>query len=216
MSAKVQERLPPPMTKKQRQFVDAYLGEAARDAGRAAELAGYSSPEKVGPRLLRHPKVRRHLPAEVTTSVPEAAARAEAEPPEIADSYEAFVLAYIGEARFNATRAARAAGYASASSSARHLLRRPEIRARINEYLAATAMSAQEVLAQLAEVARRGLDECIEVRGAGKGMTARMDASAKMKALELLGKTHGLFTERVHHSGTLTREYVIVRDEGAE
>lgn len=51
---------------------------------------------------------------------------------------EAFIAAYIGEAKFNAYKAARMAGYAesSLSSQTHYLTSHPEIRARIDEYLA--------------------------------------------------------------------------------
>jgi phage terminase small subunit len=210
------ETLPLPLTPKQARFVEAYLGEAKGDATRAAQLAGYKSPEKLGLQLLKTSKVRCHLPPEVVGTLPEARERTTADRPEVIDKYEAFVMAYTGDARFNAKKAAVAAGYAP-STGAGKLLHHPAIRARINAHLAAMSMSSQEVLALLAEVARRDLSECIEVRTTSKGVvTARMDASAKMKALELLGKAHGLFSERVQHSGSIRREYVIVSDPDEE
>jgi phage terminase small subunit len=206
------EPLPLPLTAKQERFVDAYLGEARGDASRAAQLAGYKRPEKLGLQLLKTAKVRRHLPPEVVGTLPEARERTTADRPVVVDKYEAFVMAYTGHARFNAKKAAVAAGYAPSTGPSK-LLHHPVIRARINAHLEAMSMSSQEVLAELTEVARRDLSECIEVRTTSKGVvTARMDASAKMKALELLGKAHGLFAERVHHAGSIRREYVIVNE----
>lgn len=121
----------------------------------------------------------------------------------------AFITEYIsGEARFNASGSALAAGFKERTYGPK-LLQNATVRARINEELAAHAASAAEVLAELRDVAFRRLDEEIEVRRFGEELTARMDAHAKMKALELLAKANGLLTENHNISGSLTREFVI-------
>ncbi len=63
----------------------------------------------------------------------------------------------------------------------------------------------------------RGIDEFVEIARYdkdGNPVAARMDLGAKMKALELLGKSRGLFVDRqdVTVGGSLTREYVIVTE----
>ncbi len=125
-----------------------------------------------------------------------------------------FVLAYIGEARFNATRAATIAGYKDPAQSGYEVKRRADVRACVDALLAAYALTGTEILAELRDVALRGLDESIEVRGFGDNLSARMDASAKLKALELLGKHHALFTDNVNLSGVVAVEVVGV-DVGA-
>lgn len=59
-----------------------------------------------------------------------------------------FIDAYLGDCRFNASAAALAAGY-SVRQSASDVLSNPAVRARIDERLAASAASADEVLALL-------------------------------------------------------------------
>ena len=115
-----------------------------------------------------------------------------------------FILAYVGEARFNASEAARIAGYTDPAQAGWVLKKREDVRACIDALLAEHALSSTEVLAELRDVAMRGLDESIEVRHFGEEVSARMDARAKMKALELLTKAHGLLTENVNVGGQVT------------
>jgi phage terminase small subunit len=70
---------------------------------------------------------------------------------------EFFTEYYLGESRFNATDAARRAGYASPKEEGYRLKRRPDIAAAISERLAELAMEADEVLVRLAEHARGSL-----------------------------------------------------------
>lgn len=94
------------------------------------------------------------------------------------------------------------------------------IRARIDALLDANSLRATEILHELTDVAMRGLDEEVEVRRYGEELSARMDASAKMKALELLGKHHKLFTDKVDHGGEIAmvpiREIQVPKPEDAD
>jgi len=132
---------------------------------------------------------------------------------------ERFVSFYVGQAKFNATRAATLAGYSAktARSYGWYLKNLAPIRARVREILEAEALSGVEVLAELSDVARRGLDECVEIvaRDAeGNPIAARMDARAKMTALELLGKHHQLFSENLNLSGGIEiREYIDIPED---
>ena len=69
-----------------------------------------------------------------------------------------FVEAYIGPARGNATEAARKAGYtgndATLAQVAAENMRRPQILALINSRVEEVAMTADEILAELADIAR--------------------------------------------------------------
>ncbi|MGB3327304.1 MAG: terminase small subunit [Thermomicrobiales bacterium] len=128
------------------------------------------------------------------------------EPKPLNPRQEAFVRAYCGEARFNATAAAITAGYSERSAyQTGHTLKNHEpIRARINEILDAESLTGHEVLHELTDVAMRGLDEFVEASRFdkdGNALAARMDASAKMRALETLAKARGLLTERKEISG---------------
>ena len=97
-----------------------------------------------------------------------------------------FVEAYIGPARGNGKEAARRAGYAGSDATlaqvAAENLRRPQILALINSRVEEVAMTADEILAELASIAK------LPCPGP--------DASHKLKALELLGKHYGLFSDK--------------------
>lgn len=90
---------------------------------------------------------------------------------------------------FNGTKAVFAAGYNmgynAASVEAHRLLRNPNVQAIVKKALEKAQMSAEDVLDELSEVARAEV---------------RIDAAQKIKALELIGKHHKLFTEKVEHS----------------
>ena len=112
-----------------------------------------------------------------------------------------FVQAYCGEARFNASEAARLAGYSEKSRGTigHDLKNTPNIRARIDEILDANTLTNTEILRELTDIGMRDLHEFIEVTKYdkdGNPVAAKMDASAKMKALELLGKARALFTDK--------------------
>jgi hypothetical protein len=71
---------------------------------------------------------------------------------------QAFVNAYLGAARFNATEAARLAGYKGDDVTLRNVakenLTKPYIKTAIAEFWNANAMTAEETLHRLADMAR--------------------------------------------------------------
>ena len=110
-----------------------------------------------------------------------------------------FIAAYLGEARGNATQAARIAGYAKPAEQGYENLRKPHIASRVKQHVAEKFATADAVLAELADVAMSDWRDFIEVIArdkTGKPVKVRMDLSNKVKALELLGKHHQLFTEK--------------------
>lgn len=124
-----------------------------------------------------------------------------------------FINSYLGEAKGNATAAARAAGYQGDDQTLRRTaadnLTNPHIRARIDEVMQAESLSAHEVLRELTAVASAPTEHFMQViRPAddetGAPMQVRLDYSSKVKSLELLGKYHKLFTEKVEHSGNVS------------
>lgn len=107
-----------------------------------------------------------------------------------------FVEAYLGEANGNGTKAARLAGYKGNDKTlgviATENLSKPSIASRVRERLteATKGMNADEVLSELAKIARMDADH--------------PDPKAvqnKVRALELLGKYHKLFTEKQEITG---------------
>lgn len=125
------------------------------------------------------------------------------------------MLAYIGEAGFNATKAAEMAEYGKGcpSSQGYQLLQHPLVAARIREELNNRAMSADAVLSELASMAMSPDARFSTTRydpETGAPIEVRVDLNPKLKALELVGKAHGIFTERVDVSGSLTAQVELV------
>lgn len=120
----------------------------------------------------------------------------------------AFVDAYVGEARFNATKAARMAGYSekSAHTTGWELLQKPEIAVHVKQALESRAMSSEAVLAELADVASSEWRDHIIVRTnprTGETMDVKMDLGSKVRSLEVLAKAHGLLKDNVNVSGNV-------------
>lgn len=134
------------------------------------------------------------------------------QPKKLPPKQEAFVLAYIGEARFNASLAARMAGYKDDANAGWRLRMNAEVRARIDQFLEAVTLTAKEVLAELTDVANAPFRDFVEVLKydkKGNPLLVKMDLSSKVKSLELLGKHHQLFSENLNISGGLEiREFV--------
>ena len=77
-----------------------------------------------------------------------------------------FIEYYLGVSRFNATDAARRAGYACPKEEGYRLKRRSDIAALLSERITELCMGADEVLARLAEHARGSLGSFLsEVNG---------------------------------------------------
>ena len=133
----------------------------------------------------------------------------------------------------NATQAAIRAGYspATAGSIGNELLKKPEIRARVDKAIASqsrrTGVTADRVVRELARVAFANSQDVVNYDDATiKGAAARDDTAAvasvrvktiptkdgdgverevrmhdKLKALELLGRHLGMFTDNLHLDG---------------
>jgi hypothetical protein len=80
-----------------------------------------------------------------------------------------FVSAYLGEARFNATQAARVAGYRGSDGvlnvTAHRLLRNPKVSAIVNGRINEAAMSSNEVLSRLSDIARGKVTDVLDDDG---------------------------------------------------
>ena len=100
-----------------------------------------------------------------------------------------FVLALLGEARGNASEAARLAGYSvkTATQIGSRLLRQADVKAAVEHHQATLATkagyTADKVIAELATIADAPLD------------LDKLRPGDQVKALELLGKAHQLFQD---------------------
>lgn len=132
---------------------------------------------------------------------------------------ELFIEAYLGEAKFNATEAARIAGYGQPQMHGSRLMKNAEIASRVRERLDEAAMKADEVLAELAAIARAPWKDflAVEMRD-GQPVGATLLLKDKIRALELLGKHHKLFVEKQEitgpNNGPLMPTLTVVIDNG--
>lgn len=120
-----------------------------------------------------------------------------------------FVEHYLGEANGNATEAARRAGYAGTDNVLAQMgmtnLAHPEIAALIKLKVDTLAMTADECLALLAEVARLPVDWLATL-----GKEAKITAGDKVRALELIGKYHKLWVDRTETQTTDVKRIEII------
>lgn len=112
----------------------------------------------------------------------------------------------------NATQAAIRAGYEpkSAYSQGNRLLKNDEIKAYIEEQMASksqsTIASAEEVMAYLTDVIRGKSRSHVLARdetGAERIVEKPPDEKERLKAAELMGKRHQLFTDKVKVDGQM-------------
>jgi phage terminase small subunit len=114
-----------------------------------------------------------------------------------------FVEAYIGPAQGNAREAARMAGYSgddnALSQRGFELVRIPKIAALIGVRVEEAVMRANEVLSELSAIAKADWQNFLEIRRDREGdiISATLKLSDKIKSLELVGKYHKLFSDRV-------------------
>jgi len=136
---------------------------------------------------------------------------------DLTNKQKAFIEEYLKD--FNATRAARRAGYGGSAgvlaAQGSRLLKNAKVSARISERLRESAMMADEILMRLSEQARIDISDFLKEYGAidweavdkkghlvkkivhTKGKQSTIEVYDSQRALELLGKAHGLFKDRV-------------------
>jgi phage terminase small subunit len=112
----------------------------------------------------------------------------------------AFVLAYIGEARGNATDAARRAGYAHPDPEGARLLGDARVSAAILAFRetveAATVATVEELRTLWTAIARGEVQDVTR-----DGEKAPAGLAARLRASELLGKSQGAFLDRHEVTG---------------
>ncbi len=122
---------------------------------------------------------------------------------ELTQKQRLFVEAYIGACNGNAREAARAAGYSgddnALSQRGFELVRNPKIAELVGVRVQEAVMRANEVLSELSAIAKADWQDFLEIRRDKHGeiISATLKLSDKIKSLELLGKYHKLFSERL-------------------
>jgi phage terminase small subunit len=112
-----------------------------------------------------------------------------------------FVEAYLVNP--NGREAARAAGYSgdenALSTRAFELMRNPKIAELIGVRVEEAVMRSNEVLSELSAIAKADWQDFLEIRRDKDGeiISATLKLADKIKSLELLGKYHKLFSERL-------------------
>lgn len=135
--------------------------------------------------------------------------------PKLSGKLQIWADAYLGEARFNASEAARIAGYKWPRRSGQDNLKNPIVQVYLAEVLKQSAVSRDELLALVAEDARRSEDDIFKITTkTGSEIVQSSVASsliaARTSARTNLMKAFGMFTENIAVSGSLRREIVVV------
>jgi hypothetical protein len=154
----------------------------------------------------------------------------------LTDKQKAWVNAYLE--CWNGAEAARRAGYESVYQSAHDNITNPKIRGAIQARLDLAAMTADEVLRRLSDQARGDLSDIISVgclldwdklKASGKShlikkyritqnalgqMKTEVEMYDAQRALELIGKAHGLFRDVQEQRGEVTVRVVYDNDKG--
>lgn len=126
-----------------------------------------------------------------------------------------FAEAYVGECRFNATKAAKVAGYADnqhTNALACRVRQRPRVAAYIDALVRAASPPVHAILAELADVGFSEFRDHIEIvrdPRTQEVVRVRMDLRSKVEALHILAKANKLLTERIEQE---TRAEVLVRE----
>jgi phage terminase small subunit len=122
---------------------------------------------------------------------------------ELTQKQRLFVEAFIGPANGNAREAARMAGYSgddnALSQRGFELVHNPKIGELIGVRVQEAVMRANEVLSELSAIAKADWQNFLEIRldKEGETVSATLKLSDKIKSLELLGKYHKLFSDRI-------------------
>ena len=101
----------------------------------------------------------------------------------LTDRETAFIEAYLGEALFNASEAARIAGYQHPFKAGYAVKSRPKVKAILENRLQEMTLTANEVLARISEQATFDISDFCDI---GRGGALRFDLAKAKKA----GKLH--------------------------
>lgn len=128
----------------------------------------------------------------------------------LTNKQQAFIDAYCSVSKFNATDAARRAGYKHPNvQGAQNLLKLSaqiaERMEKLKEKSGSSIMSQQEVAQRLSSFAD-GSIKVQQLANNGKLVDAPVSPKDQLKALELLGKSYGMFVEKKEINGNLDIE----------
>lgn len=120
-----------------------------------------------------------------------------------------FINYYLtGKNRLNATEAARQAGYkgndVTLGAVGYENLKKPHIREQLEDYFKKAQMSADEILIRFREMAEGKIPTTTVVKD--EEITETFNTKS---ALDSLGKTHALFTEKLQLSGDEDKPIVV-------
>lgn len=126
----------------------------------------------------------------------------------LTNKQQAFIDAYCSISKFNATDAARRAGYKHPEVQGSQNLEKlsVEISKRmqhLKEKSGASIMSQQEVAQRLSKFAN-GSIKVQQLANNGKLVDAPVSPKDQLKALELLGKSYGMFVDKKEVSGDMS------------
>ncbi len=110
-----------------------------------------------------------------------------------------FVHYYLGKANGNATEAARMAGYAWPDKSGPRLVGTRRISAEISKGVADAAMSAEEVLARLSEIAQGDLRPFLEQNEKGEWRFNLAKAKRKSSIIKKVRLSRGSTEIEIHN-----------------
>lgn len=128
----------------------------------------------------------------------------------LTNKQRAFIDAYCGASKFNATDAARRAGYKhphvqGAQNLSKLSAQIAERMEKLKEKSGSSIMSQQEVAQRLSSFAD-GSIKVQQLANNGKLVDAPVSPKDQLKALELLGKSYGMFVDKKEINGNLDIE----------
>lgn len=120
------------------------------------------------------------------------------------EKQEAFVAAYIGEANYNATKAARIAGYALPKQSGTECLANPIIKARIREHL--DSITDQGIANRAVRVAKLNdlyskIEDLVEKEGIHQEAYTNQGRQYKTFAKEVLSEMRAIMEQAAKEVG---------------
>lgn len=131
-------------------------------------------------------------------------------PEELNNRQKLFVIYYL-ETR-NGTRSAKLAGYEGSDDvlavTASRLLNHDKVRFALESYFQARILSANGVLSELSDIAFAPLSDMEAKEGENGLIPPVLKPSDKIKSLELLGKFHRLFADKVETEVSLSDQDV--------